>query len=185
MPLTVVSASIAITQGLSAQGIQGSSTPTIAKAVAVGVQKWVRGLPVKAIDTGSSGSARTSSPLIVPPQILQPALAAGFKSEGLQGTASRSMIVGFAAGLSRALADARVIVDHTMVGSGTSKLSFGPSSAIPSMIDGFQGENLGLQFGRAVGRSLDQVFASFTLVVDITGPSGASPASGSAVGFIL
>ncbi len=171
---------------LASVGHIGSGMPKLAMAVAIGVTQFLT-LQAKVItvDTGTLGVGTSILPMLIPPQLFQPAFLTGFASAGILGPIAPLTITGLANGLSAGLlALALLQTNHPGIGVGTGIARITGPSAIPSMLSGFASLGMvggGTKIATAVGIGLDIVFTAFVEPIPIVGVG--SPVGGAGVGF--
>jgi hypothetical protein len=189
MALTIPGATAAIAAGLVTGLLIGPGAIKLATGIATGLCTWIPGVPVITADTGTAGVGVGVIPLVIAPPLLFGGLTAGFAAQAIIGPMAPLTVTGITTGLVQACALAQVISQHPGVGSGACTVTFGPYSAIPSMILGFAAVGMvtpgSIMMATAIGLGLDICFSSLSLPSPIAGPSGPSPAAGVGFGVIV
>lgn len=182
MPLTPPTLFVPISSNLIAVGCIGVGTPTLARAVSLGLTFWGAATRVTIQAAGVAGAGVVTMPITVPPPALLATMLQGLASQQILGVASPLLATGLANGISAGLLTGLVVAPVPGVGSGAGLATF-RSAGLPSMIQGFKAAGLtgatAEQKARAIGLGLDLFFAAFAMPVVVVGPGG--PAAGSAV----
>jgi hypothetical protein len=163
----------------------GTGMPKLAMAVAIGVTQFLSlQAKVTTIDTGSLGVGTSIAPLLVPPQLLQPALLTGFASTGILGPIAPLTITGLTNGLCSGWAALALLqTNHPGIGIGTGIAKITGPSAIQAMMNGFKAMSMvggGEKMAKAIGIALDITFTAFVEPIAIVGVP--SPVGGAGVG---
>ena len=189
MPLTPPDVTKLVADALSSALMVGPAASKLAFAVGIGVCQWLGALTVVTNDVGTAGSGIGQFPCPIPPSLLLAALSSNLPSAGIAGPSSAQLASGLANGLAASFAKGIITTVHPIVGVGVGVASFPGPSAIPFMLSGFGSASLvgssAAKLATAIGSSLDQAFAGFTIPIPIVGAPSMLASAGVGGGKIV
>ena len=189
MPITQPGLMGALAPSLASAALFGITTPQIALGVSNGLLSWLPAIQVVTIDVGVKGVGSGTITLTIPAPVLQASLLSSLPSNGIAGALMPSLATGLANGLSQGLSQGAIFTQHPIVGVGTSVCKLVAPPATPFMLAAMAGSGLigtlAPRVASAVGDSLAQVFAAFSIVLPIVGTPSQVPFAGVGTGRII
>lgn len=193
MPLTPTITTGIFLSNLLSNGLIGIHTPSLASAVANGLEIYATsGLQVTSIDAGTLGAGvGLGLGIIVPTPVFVSSLTASFIAAGIIGTSSPSLVAGLSSSFSMSLQQAIISTTNVGVGVGTGivKLIPNPAVSFQSWTAGFTAAGLVgpdvVRMVTAISSGFDAaILAGFGQVV-IAGPPSIAPGVGTGTGKLL
>ncbi len=189
MPLSSVITTPIFTANLAANAIVGISSPSLAFAIANGLELYAAsGLQVKSVNAGTAGTGvGTGIGVVMTPPALIAAFTASFSSNGILGVMAVPMISALSLSFSQVMLLGNVLVSSVGVGvgAGVTSLIPNPVASASSWIAGFAAAGMVgptiPQLAAAISQGFDTAAATAVGAVVIAGPPSSVPGSG--VGF--
>lgn len=189
MPITIPGMTATLIQGLVSSGALGIGTPQLALGVAIGTFQWLQACSVVSVDTGTLGAGVGLGPMIVPPNVLIPAMLAGFASSAIIGIMAPPTALGLAQGLSLGFAQGLIVTANVGVGLGGGVSKLIPVPAFPFIQAGLTSAGCigisSVQLAAAITVAFTTVFGALVFPIVVTGPPSIIPGGGAGTGKVI